>query len=80
MTDTIHTEENQYRKFVRYEIMANDMPTAWAFIMAHVDEFKTPGVEITGEHGSWDMDEDENYCDPYVKYRVAVFGDIEGGW
>lgn len=67
------------KKFVRYETLVDELPEAWAFVMEHVDEFKTPSIEIGCELSMWnyDIDEDETMS---VKYRVGVFGFVEGGW
>jgi len=72
-------EEGIYRKFIRYELLTPRLTDAWSFIMGHIDEFKTPNIEIVGELGSWDI-EDGEMCEPYVKYRTSVAGDVEGGW
>ncbi len=63
------------RKFVRYEKVVDTIAEAWTHVMAHVDEFTTPNVAIEGELGTWG-DDDE----PSIKYRVQVYGDVEGGW
>lgn len=77
----IESEDNRYRKYVRYEVLVNDLVTAWSFIMGHIDEFKTPNIEIVGEMASWDLDPiTQEFCKPYVKYRASVSGDVEGGW
>lgn len=69
------------RKFVRYENLVDELSDAWAFIMAHIDEFKTPSIEITGELGCWNLNSISDDSDVMsVKYRTAVFGDVEGGW
>lgn len=72
----METKHEIPRKFIRYEVLVNSMTEAFTFVMEHIDEFPTPNIEITGELGSWDDFESE----PYVKFRVAVFGDIEGGF
>ena len=76
----IETEDNRFRKYTGYEVLVNDLVTAWSFIMSHIDEFKTPNIEIVGELGSWDVNELGEFCEPYVKYRTNVSGDVEGGW
>lgn len=78
--DDVHTSDNRYRKYARYEILAVDLPTAWQFIMAHVDEFPSPDIVIESNRGSWDINEDGSLCEPYVRYRTSVSGDIEGGY
>lgn len=69
---------NQYRKFIRYECLVDELSEAWVFVMSHLDEFQTPGIEITGQLGNWDGFNDDD--EPTVKYKVVVFGDTEGGW
>lgn len=66
------------KKFVRYENLVDELSDAWAFVMAHVDEFGSPNIEIGGELGCWNLDEDDETMS--IKYRVGVFGFVEGGW
>ena len=66
------------KKFVRYETLVDELSEAWTFVMGRVDEFKTPNIEIGSELGMWNYETDDETLS--IKYRVGVFGFVEGGW
>lgn len=82
MSDKAYKE----RKFVRYEVEGiKEITDIWAFIMSHVDDFKSLNVEVNSVLGYWDDEGVEDLTssediEPTIRYQAAVFGDIEGGW
>jgi len=68
------TDLRAVEKHVRYATNCDTLPDAWAFVMEHVDEFKSPSIDI---NPFWRYSDDPDGDDGTRYFSVVVSGLID---